>query len=374
MADMSGLPVRLFYNDKNKKIFTNSLLIADPIELYKNELFSKTEHVSYFITPSTEFYGIINSKDFRIIVGPSPQSPFTDRKLHDLAFELNVLPKDFKTFSEAMKSIIPMPLDSILQMLCTLNHVINNEKLNLSDLQINETIRSVDLNYSEVLHESDIYKNYAIEQQISSIISTGDIAMLEKWVSEAPTVRAGTMANSFIRQNKNAFIVSCALFSRVAIDAGISPEDAFRMSDSYIQECENAQSIDEINNLNYRMVYDFTAEVNRKKRLTENTSLKSSIYFYVLHNISKPITTSDIANHLYMSRSYLSTTFKKTYGIDLNKYIHIIKIDKAKDLLKDHSKNITQISNYLGYSSSSHFNRIFKQITKTTPNEYRKTI
>ena len=75
-----------------------------------------------------------------------------------------------------------------------------------------------------------------------------------------------------------------------------------------------------------------------------------------------------------MSRSYLSTTFKKTYGIYLNKYIHIIKIDKAKDLLKDHSKNITQISNYLGYSSSSHFNRIFKQITKTTPNEYRKTI
>ena len=75
-----------------------------------------------------------------------------------------------------------------------------------------------------------------------------------------------------------------------------------------------------------------------------------------------------------ISNGFLNIQYKKLYATDLNKYIHIIKIDKAKDLLKDHSKNITQISNYLGYSSSSHFNRIFKQITKTTPNEYRKTI
>ena len=372
MSDMSGLPIRIIYNNGTKIMYSTSELIADPMELCRDKLFSKKEHVSYYITEHFRYYGIINGPDYRIIAGPSSAGMPSEQELHDLAFELNVSSKDYKVFSDALKAIVPMPLDSILQMMCTLNHVINHENLNISDLQIHDVISTTPYNYGQLIHESDIYKNYNIEQQITSIISSGDTGMLDRWVTEAPTVRAGTMANSFIRQSKNTLIVSAALFSRTAINAGVSIEDAFRMSDSFIQQCENAQSIDEINYLTYRMVYDFTAEVGRVKRLTDNSSLRSSVYYYVLHHISDPITVSELADHLYMSRSHLSTVFKKTYGLDLNKYIHQIKIDKAEDLLKDRSKTITQISGYLGYSSSSHFCRVFKQITGITPNEFRR--
>lgn len=370
MSDMSGLPIRIFYRDGRKVIFSTVELIADPMELYREELFSRKEHVSWFITENFRYFGIINGPDYSIIAGPSFPGTPSEQELHDLAFELNVSSKDYKAFSDALKAIVPMPLDSILQMMCTLNHIINNEKLNISDLQIHDTSNTVA--NDQLVHESDIYKNYNIEQQLASIISSGDTGMLEKWVANAPTVKAGTMANSFLRQSKNTFIVSTALFSRVAIKAGIDTEDAFRMSDSFIQKCENARSIDEINALNYSMVHAFTAEVGRKKRLAADSSLRSSVYYFVLHNISEPITTDIVADHLYMSRSHLSTIFKRSYGVGLNHYIHEIKIDRAKELLKDRSKSITQIAGYLGYSSSSHFNRVFKQITSLTPNEYRK--
>lgn len=372
MTDMSGLPIRIINDDGTKAMYSNIVLIADPMELHRDKLFALKEHVSYYITEHSRYYGIINGPDFRIIAGPSSARMPTEQEIHDLAFELNISPKNYKSFSDALKAIVPMPLDSILQMMCALNHVINHEKLNISDLQIHDDISSTPYNYEQLLHESDIYKNYNIEKQIASIVSSGDTGMLEKWVANAPTVRAGTMADSFVRQRKNTFIVSTALFSRAAINAGVSPEDAFRLSDSFIQQCENARNVDEINDLHYRMVYSLTAEVGRKKALTEQSLLKSSIYDYVIHHISEPITTGDLASHLYISRSHLSTVFKKTYGMNLNEYIHQIKIYRAKELLQDRSKSIIQISGYLGYSSSSHFNRVFKQIAGITPNEYRK--
>lgn len=374
MSDMSGLPIRIFFNDGTKVIYSNVELIADPMDLCRDRIFSRKEHVSYYITEHSKYYGIINGPDYRIVAGPSSSGMPSEQEIHDLAFELNVSSRDYRNFSDALKAIVPMPLDSILQMMCTLNHIVNNEKLNISDLQISDAITTTPYNYDQLLHESDIYKNYNIEQQIASIVSSGDTSMLEKWVADAPTVRSGMLADSFIRQNRNTFIVSTALFSRVAISAGVSPQDAFRMSDSFIQQCENAQSIDEINRLHFRMIYDFTSEVGRKKRLTDDSPLKSSVYYYVLHNISEPITTGELADHLYMSRSHLSTLFKKTYGIDLNRYIHQIKIERARELLKDRSKSITQIGDYLGYSSTSHFTRSFRQITGMTPGEYRKNI
>ena len=120
------------------------------------------------------------------------------------------------------------------------------------------------------------------------------------------------------------------------------------------------------------MIFTYTRKINNLKKLTTKAKISKDVYFYIIKHLSEPIKTEDIAKALYMSRSHLSTIFKKETGISLNNYIHKIKIEKAKELLMDNSKSITLISDYLGYSSSSHFNRIFKQEKKITPTEYRK--
>ncbi len=188
-----------------------------------------------------------------------------------------------------------------------------------------------------------------------------------------PTVRPGILSSNVLRQNKNTFIVTTTLISRAAIEAGMQLEDSFKLSDTFVQKCENTNDLDSFNALQYEMVYTFTKEVSKLKEMTDDR-LSNEIYHYVLHHISDPIRTQEIAEHLYLSRSYLSTLFKQQYGKNLNDYIHEIKIGKAKELLQDHSKSIILISDYLGYSSSSHFNRVFKDITGISPREYRKTI
>lgn len=372
MSDMSGLPVRIYKNNRLDKTFSVFKLVKDPVVLHLSELLQLKDHVAYFITPDFDYYGIMNIEDTKIILGPSKQGVPSMQHIHDLAYQLNVSSQDFPAFRDSMMSIVPMPLDSLIQMMCTLNHVFNQEKLSLSDFQIKGQDKSKLYFYGETAQPSDIYRNLQVEQQLKDIVSAGDDELLQKWVSEVPTVRSGNLADTFIRQHRNTFIVSTTLVSRTAIEAGMNAEDAFKMSDSFIQQCENAQSVDEINKLQYEMVLGYTKAVNALKKMTDDSGLKADIYYYVIHHISEPVTTSEIADSLYMSRSHLSTTFRKKYGEELSSYIHRIKMDRAMELIKDKSKSITQISDYLGYSSPSHFNRVFRQYCHLKPSEYRK--
>ena len=371
MSDMSGLPIRIFEDTELKKTYSVIPMVVDPFTRFRGELMSRTEHVSYFISPTSDYYGIINSDGMKIVIGPSRQDSRSEQEMKDLAFDLNVPAKDYEAFSMAMKAIVPMPLDSVIQMMCTLNHVLNGEKLNVSDFQIRETEVTDKFDYEMPVSESDAYKSYNIENQIFDIVRTGDTAMLEQWVKEAPTVRSGTLSSNLIRQNKNTLIVNATLISRTAISCGMDVSDAFKLSDSFIQRCENARNIEDINALQYELVYTYTREIGKLKQLANDDRLINKIYYYIIHHISEPITTEIIAEEVYMSRSRLSTLFKKRYHKNLIDYIHEVKIDKAKELLKDRTKSITQISNYLGYSSSSHFTRVFRSIEHVSPREYR---
>ena len=197
--------------------------------------------------------------------------------------------------------------------------------------------------------------------------------MLEKWARQAPSIRSGRLSDNLLRQRKNTFIVSTTLAARAAIESGMKVDEAFRMSDSFIQRCENCGHADELNNIQYEMIMAYTQEVGRLKGNTNGSAISAQVYWYVLEHLSEPIRTQDIADSLYLSRSHLSTLFKKETGIELGDYIHQVKMEKARELLKDNTKSIALISDYLGYSSSSHFNRIFRQYTGITPGRYRRT-
>lgn len=374
MTDMSGLPIRIYQNNQLTSRFSVVEFLIDPVDLYIDDLLKRKENVSYFLTERYEYYGIINSDETAIIIGPGRENPLDNQQLRDLAFQLNITNKDYETFSDFISAIVPMPLESMIQMMCTINHILNGDKLSVSDLHLKESSASERINYYQNSSSADAYKGYNIERQILDIVRNGDLETLEKWAQQAPTLRSGKLSDNLLRHRKNTFIVTTTLSARAAIESGLKVDEAFKLSDLFIQKCENCSNLDDINYLFYEMIFTYTREINNLKKLTTKTKISKDVYFYIIKHLSEPIKTEDIAKALYMSRSYLSTNFKKETGISLNNYIHKIKIEKAKELLMDDSKSITLISDYLGYSSSSHFNRIFKQLTGFTPKEYRKNM
>lgn len=92
---------------------------------------------------------------------------------------------------------------------------------------------------------------------------------------------------------------------------------------------------------------------------------------FITQHINDPIQVSDVAEHIGKSRSYLCEKFKKELGFDVSRFIMRCKLEEAKSLLTYSNKALSEISNYLCFSSQSYFQNVFKKKYGLTPKQYR---
>ncbi len=385
IGNLAGVPIRLYENESLVFYYSLALLPKDPIEVYKEEVFAVKNHVGYVMTPSFHYYGVVNATkgecSVKIVIGPTRQIAEKNQELRSLAFDLDVQARDMEDFIAGMKSIVRMPFESTLQILCTINHVLNGEKLSLRDISIYEKDQEklielqgkAETSYKLDTHQDqNLHNTFSLEESIMRIVRKGDTAALKEWASQAPAVRGGVLAFEQLRQRKNMFIVSVTLASRAAIRGGLDVNDAFSISDSYIQQCELLSSPMEINNLQFRMISDYTERVSRLRLGFKPSNLVISVSNYLQHHISQAVSVEELASEVCLSRPYLSRKFKAETGETLTDFILKQKIEEAKRLLRYSDKSLTSIGLYLGFSSSSHFSRVFKNYVGCNPREYRK--
>ena len=384
LGNLTGIPIRLYH--KNSLVFYYSIvkLSKDPFENYKDNAFKANRNVEYFISPFFDYYGIVSFGNRKIVIGPTREVELSEQKLKRLAFETGVPHYEIEDFISAIKSINKLPLLNIVQILCTVNFVLSGEKLSLEKLAIldieqnslkdkletEEAVRTIEI-ANETKVQTPVHNTLALEQMLIDIVRKGDVTALKDFIAKAPAVKSGIVAKDYLRQAKNTFIVTATLVSRAAIHGGMDTEDALSLSDSYIQKCEMSTSSENITNLQYRMILDYTERVEKIKIGNTPSKLVSQVANYVRHHLSDAITTDDIAKSLFMSRSRLSTEFKKQTGEGVYEFVIRQKIDEAKRLLRYSDKHAADIAFYLGFSSQSHFIRVFKKYVFLTPNEYR---
>ena len=379
IASLSGIPVRVYENGQLVVYRSMAELPADPILLYLDEIFAVNAQVGYFITPYFNYYGIINYPGGKLIIGPTRQITHNYQELRELAFRLSVPQEQIGLFVQGMQNIVRMPLMSVMQMMCTINYIFNGEKLSLEDIAIFEAQQqeltrnlaksTADRETKAPEHQHSTLK---IEETLKAIIRTGDTGTLKEWLQDAPAVRAGTVAPDQLRQVKNIFVVTATIASRAAIEGGMPEEDALSLSDAYIQESELLSDIGRITNLQYHMIREYTETVERLRKGTGGSKLAIAVANYVRHHLSEPITAEAIAKELFMGRSYFSTKFKAETGLSVTDFVLIQKAEEAERLLRYTEKSLSEIASYLGFSSQSHFTRVFRHYTNQTPKEYRK--
>lgn len=94
-----------------------------------------------------------------------------------------------------------------------------------------------------------------------------------------------------------------------------------------------------------------------------------------LLKINEPALFENPVNELYKlsnySQSMLSKCFKKYMNQSLVQYFTKLKINYACNLLKSTNYSTLEISNRVGFSSLSHFNKVFKSHTNLSPIEYK---
>jgi len=100
----------------------------------------------------------------------------------------------------------------------------------------------------------------------------------------------------------------------------------------------------------------------------------SEIIAYINKNYVENLTLDFLSKRFFISTYYLSRTFKKITGLNLNMYVNTIRIKQAQKILLCTALSITNVSEEVGYDSITHFGRVFKSITGVSPLKYKKTL
>ena len=117
-----------------------------------------------------------------------------------------------------------------------------------------------------------------------------------------------------------------------------------------------------------------TAENKNSKNFSGMKKIESTILDvskYIDVNYKDNLNLEMLAEKFFISPSYLSRSFKKYQGISLVSYINMVRINRAKNILDFKVVPAKVLAKECGFDSVSNFNRVFKEITGTSPHKYK---
>ncbi|MGN0492465.1 MAG: helix-turn-helix transcriptional regulator [Acutalibacteraceae bacterium] len=169
---------------------------------------------------------------------------------------------------------------------------------------------------------------------------------------------------------KARLIEMLVLLSRSAIDAGAGIQEILLFNEGNIKQIEEISSIEDmsawITVIMHRFIqysFDFSS--------VKHSDIMYKIMQYVKANYDKKITLEDIAEHVYLSRSYVSSMFKEEMGESLFSYINRVRVEKSKILLLNESVSLANVGGLCGFEDQSYFTKVFKNIVGMSPKKFR---
>lgn len=95
---------------------------------------------------------------------------------------------------------------------------------------------------------------------------------------------------------------------------------------------------------------------------------------YIQQNYNKDISLNTVSEYVGISPNYFSRIFGKEVGMGFAEYLGMIRIEKAKELLRNSNKKISEICFETGYSDTNYFSSVFKKKVGCTPKVYRMNV
>lgn len=214
---------------------------------------------------------------------------------------------------------------------------------------------------------------YREETAVLDCVRLGDTEKLIRTYRAQPQIRYGQMSDEPYRRLFYGGIANTTLITRYAIEGGMDEEEAFSLSDIYIRRMERCRSEQELNKLNEEMALDFTRRVAAAKGRTAHYSrtVRSCMEYIDTHRHER-ITLTELSKCAHLSGKYLSDLFRRETGRTLTAFICEKKIEEGKNLLTYSAYSVSEIAQYLGFCSQSHFTAAFRRATGLTPARYRK--
>lgn len=253
-----------------------------------------------------------------------------------------------------------------------LHYLITGEKIRQSALRFFGSGGLSPVNGKEI-PVTDTHGTYLAEQEMLRMVREGDLELVRHIDRMAVTGTMGQLAQAgdALRQMKNAVLVSVTLFSRAAIEGGLSPETAYKLCDRYFQNVEAAKSLSELTGVASTMNRDFVERVHavRTQKLSREIEAACS---YIERHLEEELSISSLASYAGYMEYYFSKKFKRELGLTPAEYIRKKRLEKAALLLRSSDLDAQQIATRLQFCSQSYFTDCFRKEFGLSPTKYRK--
>ncbi|MCL2408680.1 MAG: AraC family transcriptional regulator [Oscillospiraceae bacterium] len=380
IAGVFFIPVRLYDEARHIRSFGLMNTTVDPVLPYEEGLIQNESTVSYCLTPFSQHYGAIAHERYSIILGPVGRNEYTTQEKRDYAFALGIDQAAFERLYKQMLAIPSFSVPNFLHILLLMNFCLNRDMLYLDDIaalsQLPED--SIPLDFREIQLKSPeessvpIHSHMPFERRMLAFVRMGDVAGLKQLFKTYTHGTTGMLAANRLRHLQNFFVTAVTLVSRAAIEGGLFEEEALRLCEKYILQSEGLFKAEAVIDLLDRMVIDYTKRVADLENAKQLSPLISSVVSYIKQNISSPLDVQTLAGQFHISRKTLTSKFKAEMGKTVADFISGERIRRAERLLIHTDKSLTEIADYLGYASQSHFQTRFKATKNQTPLEFRK--
>lgn len=113
---------------------------------------------------------------------------------------------------------------------------------------------------------------------------------------------------------------------------------------------------------------DYVKLLQKKKAKDEIIKIKS----FVMANYTNKLSITICARVCNMSGKYFSYVFKKETGENFTDYVNGVRIEKAKEFIKNRNMAIFEVATKVGYENDKYFIKLFRQTVGMTPGEYKR--
>lgn len=216
------------------------------------------------------------------------------------------------------------------------------------------------------------YAPFDRETAFYESICSGNMELVKMFAAPLFCEGCGTLSKNYLQNLKYHFTITTALIARFCVNSGMTPEEAYSISDIYILKADECTEEDEIRSIHAAMIEDYTRKMRRVR--TENVYSKRIVCAmdYISEHLHSRIRIEEAAEYLQINPAYLSRAFKAETGMTFTDYVNRKKVEEAAGLLSYSEYSDLEISNLLCFSSQSYFIKIFKKYIGMTPKDYKK--
>lgn len=229
------------------------------------------------------------------------------------------------------------------------------------------------ITHLQFIQRENSFKHHSYSEEVLSYeyIKQGDMKAVTEGMRIFHSDEVGHLSDNPLHNKQYLFVAATTLATRYAIEGGMDAETAYIASDLFIQRADKATTAAEIYEIHKEMLTYYVKQVATAQRQTVLSKPVIQCMDYIYYHLHEPINGEILADVTGLNRSYLSSLFHKETKVTISDYIMSKKMEAVENMLKYSDYSLTEISEFLNFSSYSYLARVFKEQHGMTPKEYR---